>query len=740
MYSNAPLTRLGFTLLLATLLLAEPAAAQTPSELLARKTSDPPMASWMPTSERLGSFRELIDPVIPDGDRFTNLHGGLRSSDEVSIALAPVFEPTWTAETNAFVAESPTFDAKGDAYFVPLIPTEGGQNMLIKLDGETGEREWAITREMVGDATLNFPGLPPITIPAVVGQGGAPLILDDPVTGKSIAYTGSYAKAFAVDEDGEIVWNSLGTPTSLIVHRALPPGTHLYGVQYHPQSDTVIYEYGAGDLVAYDRSTGERLGWILMPGAPSASVTGAVGELIDQLPEDARDLARELLREAFAESLELPSFEGAGDTADTLVDSLLGGGTVIANHFAVDPDSGALWVASTDLDEADGTADGVSEFGALYRLDITRVPRNGRIPAVSFEIGCKASFIGGTTSTPAISPDGARIYTTDNQGRALAFDRDCNEVWSVDTGEPAVASLAVSSHRGAEIYYPSARSIIKLQENEARDGAEVVWHADLAASFRGGSLVETANELRAAIEAGLETRLDREFPDGSISIGIDNLDLATIAANGIAVHAGFGVRIATETSDLMLPIALNVALYDRETGAFINGAPAVEENIGAMYVSPDGTIAMGSSPVRRIVTRAFALLPETLVELPEQVRAAIDRVVPPITGGVTKYGVVESHDLIVRDATCAAAAIARNLQHYDIAANPVGLGRDRQDLDRLLVQAEEAIPRAIEGKELPGFADEFIAQYFTRVRSAMESLELSAAESELAYLCGKLQR
>lgn len=42
----------------------------------------------------------------------------------------------------------------------------------------------------------------------------------------------------------------------------------------------------------------------------------------------------------------------------------------MANYFSVDVHSGRLWVAATAPDEEDSAVDGVSEFGALYWLEL----------------------------------------------------------------------------------------------------------------------------------------------------------------------------------------------------------------------------------------------------------------------------------------------------------------------------------------------------------------------------------
>ena len=67
----------------------------------------------------------------------------------------------------------------------------------------------------------------------------------------------------------------------------------------------------------------------------------------------------------------------------------------LANSFAVDPWTGRLSVAATVSDAEDGTVDGVSEFGALYRLGVV-----AGTAGIQVEEVCHRSFAGGSASTP----------------------------------------------------------------------------------------------------------------------------------------------------------------------------------------------------------------------------------------------------------------------------------------------------------------------------------------------------
>jgi hypothetical protein len=56
----------------------------------------------------------------------------------VSIALAPVFEADWTAETQTYHSTGPVFDSDGNLYAVPYLSHE--PVALVALDPADGSR------------------------------------------------------------------------------------------------------------------------------------------------------------------------------------------------------------------------------------------------------------------------------------------------------------------------------------------------------------------------------------------------------------------------------------------------------------------------------------------------------------------------------------------------------------------------------------------------------------------------
>lgn len=710
---------------------------------LAKSFSSTELTEWAPSGERLASGVEQTNPIIPSGDHFITIHGGVRSNDEVNIVFAPVFEQTWNTETNAMVTESPVFGADGSSYFIPASPTDGGENLLIKVSPE-GEREFTVTRTQLGDVTV--PGVAE-PLAATKGQGASPIILNDPVSGREVAYAATYTRAYAVDETGQLLWNVETQPAALAAAIAsgdaemlaaeLDKPHRIFGINYHPAVDAILVADISGDVMAFDRQTGTRLGGVAMPGSPATGGDNDIGGgLSGNQNQAVIDLISELAQQTFADSgIELQVDSGGA----AAIQAVLGSGAVIGNQISVDPNSNALWVAATDLDEADGTVDGLSEKGALFRIDLTRVG-----DTVNFDFVCFESFDGGTTSTPAVSADGLRVYTTDNFGAAIAVQRDCQRAWTLDAGEAAVASLAVSSELRTEIYYPTLTSIYKIQENETRTDAEVVWAADLGAGFVGGERLAAAHEISKSVVKSMEAQLGFALPSSIVQIRASNLDLASIGQNGIMVHSGYGPQISLGSSAYQLPIALNNGLYDRDTGAFINGTRAFEENIGAMYVAPDGTIIMGSSPVRRAVLRALVKAPDFILpELPGALEMFADRfvdfLVRPLNGGITKYGVTQGFDLLARDASCQAEKrILNTIDYRDSVVDTVGVEADIRDVIRLAEQALQAADDARAVTELGAADHSNITAHLNAAKADLESGALVDASADLDSACNLL--
>ena len=489
------------------------------------------VTEWAPVGAR--TVGDYDYEVIPQPNAFHTMHAGPNNADNVWVATAPRMELDWVSETNFYVPEGPTYDNQGNLYFSPLYPQIDVS--LVSLDAETGKRKW----EIAGNGSN--------------AGSGAILILNDPdKPGDQIIYHVTYTEAMALTPDGSTIWK---VDTGLTLPPVVPgerATTHSFGFNYQPQTDSLIALMMGGEILAFDRATGDSVAPMgQIPGAPAVSEGNTLPPAIIALSDALTD-------EVFGKTPSGLSFYSL------IVDIIFGGGSVVTNYFGIDPNSGLIYVAATAPDEADGTVDGKSELGAIYSLDLVDDGNGG----LEFKILNQAHFVGGTGSTPSISEDGSRVYVSDNLGALIALDSELNEIWRYDIGDPLAASVAVSPDN-RELYAVTRADVFKLLDEG--DSASLEWTATLDA-FGGYSEVEV--EFQALTP--------------------------TITANGVAVSVGGGKSI----NDRALMLHVGVGLLDRVTGELRSFTVGREESIAVTSVGPDGSIYTASSPVRRVSGKA----------------------------------------------------------------------------------------------------------------------------------------
>ena len=429
----------------------------------------------------------MVDPVLGARDRWHMLHSDPASSDEVSIALAPVFEADWHTEPATFHVTVPVFDAAGNLYVVPFLPHENVT--LISLDPSDGARRWSI---------------PGTGAPA---GGVAPMVLNDPASpGSELVYVTLYDRAFAARTDGTLAWD---VGTGLTLTGTLSQDAVL-GNSYLPQRNAIAGLTGDGHLYLLNRETGAQIlaAPFSLPGSPSPAGPGLT------LPPD-------LIASVDADLRTLINFP-PGSTLESFLEAILGNSIEVSNSFSIDANSGRMWVAATAPDEADGAVDGISSLGSLYGLDVVDA-----VGGPEVQIHCRRDFTGGSASTPALRSDGTRIYVGDNHGNVIAVDADCNQVWSLDVGSQVTGSIAVSSDND-EIYVSTQRDIFKIMDNGS--SATVAWTANLEV-YQPGAVGQTNfNTLLAGIAAN-----GVNFMAG---VGIGPGVLANL---GLPMKVGYGV-------------------------------------------------------------------------------------------------------------------------------------------------------------------------------------------------------
>ncbi|MEN0066654.1 MAG: hypothetical protein AAGA48_31260 [Myxococcota bacterium] len=606
------------------------------------------VTQWAPVGAR--TVGDYDYDVIPEPNAFHTMHVGLNNSDNVWTAVAPQLELDWVAESSFYVPEGPTYDDQGNLYFSPLFPQENVS--LVSLDAATGERNW----EIMGNDNNNNAG------------SGAILILDDPSReGEQVIYHLTYTQAMALRPDKTILWQ---TPTGL----DLPPvvegersTTHSFGFNYHPRTDTVVGLMMGGETLAFDRTTGSLVATGQIPGSPAVSEPAA-------LPQTVIDASNALTDEVFGQTPSGLSF------FSVIIDVIFGGGSVITNYFAVDPNTSRIYIAATDEDAADGTMDGLSERGALYSLELAD-DGNG---SLEFRILNQISFTGGTGSTPSVSEDGARVYISDNVGNVIALDRELTERWRYELDTPVAASIGVSPDN-REIYAVTRTDVFKLIDEG--DRATLDWVATL----------------------------DAFADDPEIDLEFQALT-PTLTANGIAISIGGGLVLAER--ELMLKVG--IGLLDRKTGELRSFTLGREESIAVTSVSPDGGIYTANSPVRRASGKALDF----------------QGVAEDIIGGISRYKPVRN-DLLARDATCAAGVRARNAATVT-DASAASAEEDIRQIRVLIDQARAALGRAVVDGDLDEANAVATDDELDAIAASLSLANLSCAGNDLVRVCRDL--
>jgi outer membrane protein assembly factor BamB len=606
------------------------------------------VTQWAPDGARtVGSYDYEI---IPQPNAFHTMHTGPNNTDHVWVAVAPRLELDWVSETSFFVPEGPTYDNEGNLYFSPLFPQEDVS--LVSLDAETGERNWAIE----GNGSN--------------AGSGAILILNDPDNpGNQIIYHMTYTEAMALRPDGTEIWR---VDTGLIVPDPVPgvrSTTHSFGFNYHPQTDSLVGLTLDGVLLAFDRLTGEQI-----PSKGQVLGSPAVSE-VPMLPQFVIDASNDLTDAVFGTTPSGLSF------FSLIIDVIFGGGSVVTNFFAIDPNTGLIVVAATAADEADGTMDGLSEFGAIYSFELADDEGGG----LAFRMLDAAEFTGGTGSTPSISEDGSRIYVSDNVGNVIAFDTELAELWRVDVGDAVAASIAVSPDN-AELYAVTRNDIFKL--TDLGDSARLDWAAQLDAF---------------ADDADIEIEFNALTP--------------TITANGVAVSIGGGYLIG----DTTIMLKVGVGLLDRDTGELRSFAEGREESIAVTSVGPQGGIYTASSPVRRVSGKALK---------------SEDPNVADVIGGISRYKPVRN-DLLVREASCAAGVRARNAANITESA-PGSVMQDIRQIQVLIEQSRAAIDRAEADADLDSASAATLGSALDRAEANLNIDGLRSVASELLTVCNAI--
>lgn len=570
----------------------------------------PPLSEWQANQPRLFSSND--SPLARPVSFGRALHSDLHGSDEVAGVTAPSFELAWHAEKSLFVSEGPVFDSQGNVYFSPVFPPDN--SLVVSLEPELGARRWAITA------------------PSAAAGAGTPLVLNDPDSGDDIVYVGSYDLAMAINTEGEVLWQTAS---------GLPPVTageyrskhHSFGINYHIHSDSLITSIGDGHLFVVDRKSGKALleKPFMLPGAPTGRSNFVVPKrILDKANED------------IAHMVPASGINGNNDAVGAVLHSAAGELQKVSNFFSIDSNTGRIWLAATLEDEADGQADGFSDYAALYGLDLIR---NG--DKVELKIAVVTKVPGGTASTPAIRADGKRIYIADAYDTVYAIDAQNGDViWQFNVGAKVTGSIDVAVDNG-EIYANTRTDILQLIDQGKQ--AKLGWKATLD-MYQPGFLQQNFKALGAEI-----------------------------TANGVAFMGAVGVVHGKQK----FPMRVGAGLIDRKTGKIRYFADGAEDSVSSTVTAPDGSIYVGNSPLRRVLGRAIL---------------GREHSPQPPHGGISRFK-PKSYRAVIKEALWAIEVRLKNAKRWQSSA-PNSIRDELHQVQVLFQQCRFVAPKAIAAGEM----------------------------------------
>ncbi len=508
-----------------------------------------------------GSGALLAPPALaadfysPGG--WSTLHQG--PDNRKLVASAPIEGPfrTWTALAGATVLTAPTMSPDGRTLYVTTGKAAGYSNLhAFDLDGKL---LWQ--SEPWQDADRGVDPCAVLSSPIVDREGNV--------------FIGDCNQLFAYRPNGELKWVE---PLPALRKGDWRPSKRLpinaLTTAVFTRDGDVLGVTNFGDVAVFDRETGERL--------------NRDQRLPGHLPPPTR---MKLSRGMFGDGLLDPEIRSWAWQL------LMGGRMRSTNTPAVEQKSGRVFVAATSRTPGKG---------ALFGLDVIHhqhVAGTGEFrdgitsdfegPEVEIRLAFATEMGPGSGSSPALSPEGDRVYVSDENGILYAIDARTGRSLGAVPTRAASAAAAVAANG----------DIIALQAGESaliavtRKG-KVRWQSDLS-------------ELtRAALPVG---RMLGE----PVAMGNGN---PTVVGDEVLVPVAYGYE-TTLGRRIPWPVRSFLVAVDLETGKGVrNVVELVDDSTGITAVLPDGTIlsSLGAgitsavSPLRGL---ARGLLPGELEPL-----------------------------------------------------------------------------------------------------------------------------
>lgn len=499
------------------------------------------------------------EPTPPTGfyspGGWSTLHQG--PDNRKLVPQAPIAGPfrTWTALAGATVLTAPTMSPDGRILYVTTGKSAGHANLhAFDVDGKLlwQSEPWQDPERGIDPCAV-------LSSPIVDVEGDV--------------YVGDCNQLFAYHANGELKWVEPLPPLQQgdwNASKSLPINALTTAV--FTNEGELLGVTNFGDVVVFDRATGQRLNRPMrLPG---------------HLPPPT---AMKLARSMFGDGLLDPQIR------EWAWQLLMGGRMRSANTPAVEHRSGRIFVAATSRTVG---------RGALFGLDVIhhqRAAGTGEFrdgvtsdfdgPEVEVRIAFATDMGPGSGSSPALSPEGDRVYVTDEKGILYAIDARTGRSLGAVPTKATSAAVAVAANGDILALQAGGPTLIAV----TRKG-RVRWQSDL-------------RELtRAALPA---SRMLGE----PVALGNGN---PTIVGDEVLVPVAYGYETQSFGRRIPWPVRSFLVAVDLSTGrGRRNVVPLADDSTGITAVLPDGTIlsSLGagiSSSVSPLAGIARLLLPGDL--------------------------------------------------------------------------------------------------------------------------------